>query len=471
VSEAHTWSVPEVNEWLATTLAQAFPDDIWVEGEICNLSRSARGHVYFTLIEPGDDRRSASSSLSVTLFDWYRQKVNLALRRAGGAVRMEDGVRVRIRGHLELYAAKGQVQFRMIAIDPAFTLGDLALQRERILASLAADGLLDANARLPLPDLPLRVGLVTSLGSAAHADFVHELDASGIGFELVAVDARVQGVEADLTIALALSELYDRGADVIALVRGGGARTDLAAFDSELIARAIASSPIPVWTGIGHEIDRTVADEVAHSSYKTPTACAGALVERVRFASAQAERAWSRIATLAIERLDGERDDMRATARLVAVQARARCDDGAHRLTRDGHRLEHAASRCADQARNRLELAARSLGPVSRRHLDRGAAAVADGQRRLLAAPPRGLEQARRVLDGIEARARAYDPARTLARGWSITRDADGAVVRDAAMVSVGDELSTTLAGGTVRSTVIEATSERDTEPGSDQRG
>jgi exodeoxyribonuclease VII large subunit len=471
VSDAHTWSVPEVNEWLATTIAQAFPDDVWVEGEICNLSRSSRGHVYFTLIEPGDDRRSASSSLSVTLFDWYRQKVNLALRRAGGAVRMEDGVRVRIRGHLELYAAKGQVQFRMIAIDPAFTLGDLAVQRERILVSLAADGLLDANARLLLPDLPLRVGLVTSLGSAAHADFVHELEASGVGFEVVAVDARVQGTDADVTIAAALTELYRRGVDIVALVRGGGARTDLAALDSELIARAIASSPIPVWTGIGHETDRTVADEVAHSAFKTPTACASALVDRVRFASAQAERAWARIASLAIERLDGERDDIRATARLVAMQARARCDDGAHRLTRDGHRLEHVASRCAERAQNRLDLAARSLGPSARRHLDRSGAALTDRYRRLAAAPPRGLEQARRVLDGIEARARAYDPAHTLARGWSITRDAEGAVVRGSEAVSIGDELTTTLARGTVRSTVTEAASERVSEQGSDQGG
>jgi exodeoxyribonuclease VII large subunit len=471
VSDAHTWSVPEVNEWLTTTIAQAFPDDVWVEGEICNLSRSARGHVYFTLIEPGDDRRSASSSLSVTLFDWYRQKVNLALRRAGGAVRMEDGVRVRIRGHLELYAAKGQVQLRMIAIDPAFTLGDLAVQREKILAALAADGLLDANARIAVIDLPLRVGLVTSLGSAAHADFVHELDASGIGFELIAVDARVQGAEADLTIAAALSELHRRTVNVIALVRGGGARTDLAAFDSELIARAIAASPIPVWTGIGHEIDRTVADEVAHTAFKTPTACAGALVERVRFASTQAERAWARIASMAIERLDAERDEMRATARLVAVQARARCDDGAHRLTRDGHRLEHVASRCADQAQNRLELVARSIGPAARRHLERNQASLADRRRRLVAESPRRLEQAARTLDAMEARARAYDPARTLARGWSITRDAAGQVVRDVTGVSAGDELTTTLASGTVRSTVTEATDERELERRSEPGG
>ena len=226
-----------------------------------------------------------------------------------------------------------------------------------------------------------------------------------------------------------------------------------------------------MWTGIGHEIDRTVADEVAHTSFKTPTACASALVERVRFASVQAERAWDRIATLAVERLDGERDEMRATARLVAVQARARCDDGTHRLTRDGHRLQHAASRCADQAQNRLELAAQALGPAARRHLDHSEAALADQRRRLVAAPPRGLEQARRVLDGISARARAYDPARALARGWSITRSADGAVIRDIGALSLGDELTTTLAGGSVRSTVTDATNERRIERGSDQGG
>jgi exodeoxyribonuclease VII large subunit len=456
VSDAHTWSVPQINEWLSTTIAQAFPDDIWVEGEICNLSRSARGHVYFTLIEPGDDRRSASSSLSVTLFDWYRQKVNLALRRAGGAVRMEDGVRVRIRGHVELYEAKGQVQFRMFAIDPAFTLGDLAAQRERILASLSADGLLDANARLPLTDLPLRVGLVTSLGSAAHADFLHELERSGIGFDVVAVDARVQGVEAELTIVAALGELQRRGVDAVALVRGGGARTDLACFDGDAIARAIASSPIPIWTGIGHETDRTVADEVAHTSYKTPTACAAGLVERVRNASEHAERAWARIAALAVDRLDRERAAMRSMARLVAVQARARCDDGAHRLTRDGHRLEHVATRGADQAINRLELAARAIGPAARRHLERSDASLSERRRRLVAVAPRRVEEARRRLDHLEARARADDPARALARGWSITRGPDGKVVRDPAQVSVGHELTTTVQGGTVRSTVIE---------------
>jgi exodeoxyribonuclease VII large subunit len=467
VSVGHTWSVPEVNEWLAATISQAFPDDIWVEGEICNLSRSARGHVYFTLIEPGADRRSATSSLSVTLFDWFRQKVNLALRRAGGAVRMEDGVRVRVRGRLELYEAKGQVQFRMVAIDPAFTLGDLAVQRERILASLAADGLLEANSRVSLPTIPLRIGLVTSLRSAAHADFLHEIEASGIGFEVVVVDARVQGVEADLTVALALDELLRRDVELVALVRGGGARTDLAAFDSELIARAIAASPLPVWTGIGHEIDRTIADEVAHTSFKTPTACADAIVDLVRGRFEHAERTWDRIALSANQRLDERAHATRSTARLVALQSRARCDDGAHRLLRDAHRLDHLAGRATERARSQLDGAAQRVEPQTRRVLDHAGDGLDQRARRLTTVPARVLDRGGRELDSVEARVRAFDPARTLSRGWSITRRADGSIVRDAGSLAVGEELTTVLAHGTARSSV----SGTETERGSDRRG
>ena len=153
VSEAHTWSVPEVNEWLATTIAQAFPDDVWVEGEICNLSRSSRGHVYFTLIEPGDDRRSASSSLSVTLFDWYRQKVNLA--SATGRRRGPHGGR-RPGPHPRRTSSstrpRARLQFRMIVDRPrVHARRPGGATRAASLAALAADGLLDANARSRSP--------------------------------------------------------------------------------------------------------------------------------------------------------------------------------------------------------------------------------------------------------------------------------------------------------------------------------
>ena len=384
----NTWSVADINDRLAEMLEIAFPSELWVEGEISNLSRSANGHVYFQLIEPGSDRRRPPSALSVTLFDSSRKRVNLHLRRAGGAVRMEDGVRVRVRGSIELYAARGQVQFNMVAIDPAYTLGDLAAQRRKVLAALAEEGLLEANRRRTVPPLPLRLGIITSLGSAAHADVVHELEASGLGFDVHVVDARMQGLDAEITVVAALAELVRREVDLVAVVRGGGASTDLATFDSEVIARAVALCPLPVWSGVGHEVDRTIIDEVVHTAFKTPTACAAGVVGHVFSSIALLDRARARIAEL-------------ATTRLTSATA----------------------------------------------HLDRSVERVRSGA---------SLQLARSTarLDGAAGRARAYDPGRALARGWTITRRTDGSVVRSVDDVDAGESLVTTVADGAISSTV-----------------
>ena len=155
-----------------------------------------------------------------------------------------------------------------------------------MLRRLAADGSLDANRRRPLSAVPLRVGVVSSAGTAAWHDFHDELVRSGFGFQLVLADTRVQGPEASRAVSPgdpgALPPRHAAAASTsIVVIRGGGARNELATFDAETIARAIAAAPVPVLTGLGHEIDRSVADEVAHTSLKTPTACAGALVQAV----------------------------------------------------------------------------------------------------------------------------------------------------------------------------------------------
>ena len=277
-----TWSVAELHEALNGLLVHVFGEEVWIEGEMRNLNRSAKGHVYFDLVDAGRDGDPTRPMLSVTLFDKERQAVNRHLTEQGGAVRMGDGIRVRIRGRLNIYGARSSLQLRMSWIDPAYTLGVMGQERDRVLAVLAAEGLLGANAAAPMPLVPLHIALVTSINSAAHADALHELQRAGPGFRVTVVDTRTQGCEAERSIVAALGVAAERGAEVVLLVRGGGARTDLAAFDSELVARAIVASPLPVVTGIGHEIDRTVADEVAHSAHKTPTAAAAAVADGAR---------------------------------------------------------------------------------------------------------------------------------------------------------------------------------------------
>jgi exodeoxyribonuclease VII large subunit len=316
--------------------------------------------------------------------------VNAVLRRAGGAVRMTDGTDVRIRVRVSWYTERGRVSLRMLSIDTAYTLGRLAEERDVLLRTLHAEGLLRRQANLTLPVVPLRVALVTSDGSAAAYDFLRTLEGSGYAWQVTLLDARVQGATAESSILRAIDTACRSTPpfDAVCLVRGGGARTDLAAFDREAVARAIALAPVVVWTGIGHEIDTTVADAVSHRSFRTPTACAMALVEHVTGWSEHLNHTWNAIA--------------------------------------------RAASH----------------------HLRLREAAVDDCARRLAVSPRRALDRASRSVNATESHVRAFDPARTLARGWSITHDRDGVLVRSVADVEPGSELVTTVADGELRSTI-----------------
>lgn len=406
--EEPTFTVSELSAGIARAIARGFPDEVWVRGEVANLSRTTWGHVYFNLVD-------GEACLNVALFNSHRVAVNRVLQRHGGAVRITDGTEVRIRAEVTWVAKRGAVSLRMLSIDPAYTLGQLAAARDRLLKLLEAEGLLVKNAALRLPLVPLRVGLITSKASAAAADFLHTLESSRLGWQVQLADARVQGVDAVPSMVAALRTLATSRppVDVICIVRGGGARTDLAAFDHETLARAIATSPVPVLTGIGHEIDSSVADLVAHASHKTPTACAAALVERVQ----------------------------------AYVNA---CTDRASRIQR-------AAVRALDRSAARLDRANGRIVGASGHHLRAADLSATNACARLRAVAPRQLASAGRDLDGLGLRLAALDPERLLARGWSITHDRAGRLVRDANDLSPGDELVTTLARGIVRSQVVES--------------
>jgi exodeoxyribonuclease VII large subunit len=427
-----TWTVGELHDALDGLLAHAFGEEIWVEGELRNFTRSPKQHVFFDLVDPDPRGGAYPPMLSVTLFDKERQAVNRHLQSQGGAVRMGDGVRVRVRGRLSTFASRSTLQLRMTWIDPTYTLGAMDLARDRVLATLAAEDLLGANAARHLDRAPLRVALVTSVGSAAHADALDELQRSGLGLQVSLLDTRVQGADAEASIVRALRAAALLSVDVVLLTRGGGARTDLASFDTESVARAIAASRVPVMTGIGHEIDRTVADEVAHTAHKTPTAAAAAIVSMVRSAADHVERSWAR----------------------AAVAAQGRLDLGERRLSDTGARAGRAARHHLDRDARRIEEHWRRVGVAAPRATTNAERRLQDATRQLRGAARHSLELGTGRLDTLAARARAHDPAIALARGWSITRDAQGRVVRDAQGVAPGDELSTLLARGTVRSVV-----------------
>ena len=493
--------VCELNQRIQRALTRALPGEVWVRGEIRGLRPNRSGHLYFELVDPVDelddldeldetdqgveagvgrdrvaaptasvstpqprrrdqgrgDQGAGEAGARVSAVLWggtHRRLLGGRLRRAPG-FEFRDDVAVRVRGRLEYRPQGGRLQLVISDVDPEYTLGTLSATRDRVVAALSADGLLDRNAQRPVPLVPLRVGLVTSHESAAFHDFVQELEGSGLGFHVTHVDARVQGVGSERALVRALRTLATRPVDVVAIVRGGGSRTDLVVFDSEPVARAIASMPVPVFTGIGHEIDTSVADLVAHTAFKTPTACAGNLVSLVaEFLGTLSERTDS-LCRLARRHVDVAANGLDDRAGRVVVSGARALRGGEQHLDQDGVRLRRSALRAHGQARHQIDRAASRCRTASEVHLAR-----ADG--RILRASDRiRPDRIRQILDlehhrieTLRARADALDPVRVLARGYSLTRTLDGRLIRDPSVAPIGTAISTTLAAGRVHSIV-----------------
>lgn len=432
-----TFSVAELADAINQQFRRAFGDGVWVRGEINGLMR--RGpHMYFSLIEDGD---SGKAKIDIKLFAPAIKRLTPTLKK--NRLELRDGMKVRIHGYLDFWAQGGSVGLKMDGIDPKFTLGDIAQSREEVMRRLVASGLIDVNKRWPLSPIPLRIGVATSIDSAAWADFHNEIEQSGFNFQLTVADTRVQGDGADRMVAGAIGTLA-RGArkgvlDAIVVIRGGGARNELAVFDSEIIARTIAAVPVPVFTGIGHEIDRSIADEIAHTALKTPTACAGALIERVTNFVANTEMAWQ-----AIERRAG-----------------TTLDTAERRLSEVGHRIAARTQSAIDRSNERLDMRLEVLGTVAPAALLRSTDRLDAATARVAERSAITVERETSRLDLLEARIAAVDPAVQLARGWTITRSTTGQIIRSTSDVAPGDILTTALIDGEITS-VVDTTTQHD---------
>lgn len=421
-----TYSVGELTAAINGVLREGFPGGVWVKGEVKGWSE--RGpHAYFDLVEEGPD---GSAKISVKYFAPARGRLRPRLEKFG--VRVANGLKLRIHGRLDVYAPSGGLGLVVDDIDPRFTMGELALEREALLRRLRETGLLDLNKALVLALPPLRVGVVTSTSSAAWADFSREIHDSGIAFHLRVVDVRVQGDTAPAEVTEAVTFLgRQTDLDAVVVVRGGGARTDLAAFDHESVAVAIARCGLPVFVGVGHEIDRSIADEVAHTSLKTPTACARALVDQVLWYVDHTERAWSGIAQAATLRLTTAEAQVGQVGDSIRHRVLAAVDRSNSTLRGHHRRLDELAGRALDSCDRRLQIATVGV----RRSTDR-------------------VDQHAQQLDHLARQVRLLDPVTIMARGWSITRTTDGRTVRSVADLQSGDTVLTTVADGTVRSIV-----------------
>lgn len=423
---------------------------MWVVGEAQRVRPSARGHLYFELIEKGE-RDEIVGKLDAVIWKGDLLRVRKMLAPSGQQI--AEGMQIRCRASVDFYGPGGRLQLCVREVDPTFTLGMLELRRRETLAALAAAGLLERNQALPLPDLPLRIALITSRESAAYHDFLSGLAESGYGFKVLLLHAAMQGRDAEREVVSALAAISRLPVDCAVLIRGGGSRSDLAVFDSRAIAEAIARAPFPVLAGLGHEIDVSIADQVAHQSFKTPTKVAEFLVERLVRQEQRLDDLRRTLVREALEPLRAGREALgRAErgvqlARMRLASAGQRIDELARALGRLGRSGLRQAERRRLEVRSRLaDLAPRRVEAEEKERVRLG--------EKMIAAARGHLRETRATLQGMERLCQQLAPERTLERGFSLTRGPEGDLLRHPDQVRAGDRITTRVSGGTLDSRV-----------------
>ena len=454
--EREVMTVRQINEEISAAVERAFPQVVWVRGEVQRLPQDAahRTHVYFELHETGGSG-AAEYQISTSLMGWDRQRFGLGryLDGTDPDFQIANKMEVCLECKVDFYAKFGKMSLKVVGVDKNFALGRLEARRREILAYLQQEGLLEKNAGVPLPELPLCIGLITSPGSAAERDFMTGLEASPWAFRVQLRGARMQGEQLQPEVIRALAGHVSAGVDVVVITRGGGSRADLSWFDQRDLATAIAECPLPVITAIGHEVDTSIADLVAHHACKTPTAAAEFLVEKVDGVSARLESATERLVSAAEDLLAVSRDRIDQTERLgrsaegICLRARVRYQSTAGRVQDRVSRSLAAGRGVLAELRTRMVTAAVTRTAGARR--DQAALAG-----RLVREALRSVVVQGARLEGLATQSRLMDPVHLLARGFTITLDEQGRAVTKAASLAAGDLIGTRFSDGLVRSIV-----------------
>ena len=394
-----TWTVSRLTQHIRTLLeSDVTLQDVWVQGEISNLGRPASGHIYFTL-------KDAGASLRGVMWKGDARRLTLPL---------QYGMQIEAHGRIGVYEPQGQYQFYADIIRP---VGEGVLYQEflRLKAMLEAEGLFDAERKRPIPELPRKIGIVTSATGAALRDMLNTLRRRLPLVEVILAPSPVQGDEAPPGIVAALAALDKLKPDIILLARGGGSIEDLWAFNDERVVRAVAASDVPVISGVGHETDFTLCDFAADLRAPTPTAAAElATPLTVIDLYAYLQGMGTRLATATLGLLTAQRNGLAASA------SRLRFSSPLRRIQTDRQRLDDFARRGMSALKHRV-----------------------------------ALDKSR--LQGFERRLEALNPLAVLGRGYAVvTRRVDGKLVSQVSQAKSDDALRVRVSDGEFGATVSE---------------
>ena len=421
---------------------------VWLEGEVTQASVPASGHLYFAL----QDRGSVLSAVM-----WARDVTRLRFK-------IEAGQRLRVRGRLGVYDRDGKMQLYADFAEPAGA-GAEALALEQLKNRLAAEGMFSADRKRPLPRFPRRIGVVTSARGAAVHDIIRTIQRR-MPTPILIADAAVQGPTAPHQLVMGMAAVVRAGVDVVIVGRGGGAATDLTAFNHERVVRTISRCPVPVISAVGHEVDLSLADLAADARASTPTAAAelavadrSLLVEMLVKERRRLDREIHHHLGRARQDLDRGTMGLHARGERALATTRQQLHQLHHRLTGLHPRARIFANRAALGELEKRLAVAQPTGRLARAHRD-----LDDALARCHAAMLRASTSRRSELAQLGAQMAALSPLAVLDRGYAMVSATGHTIVRDASQVAVGDRVRIRLARGMLAATVLAPADEEDDE-------
>ena len=403
------YSVNELNSLVKGYLKDSAPWGLWVKGEILDLKiNHAKRYASFHLCEKDSGSNNILSQVRVVCWGGELSLIESKLHSVERGLRLKDGLFVQILATLDMWPKAGQFQIVVKDIEPAVTIGEIHLTRANIYNALKEKGIHEKNKEKEIPALPLKIGLVAAKESAGFKDFVEELRLSKFPFEIYFYQASVQGekIEKDIVKALKFFAKKKEELDLVAIVRGGGSSADLKWFDNQKIAEAIALFPLPVFTGIGHEINLSVVDMVACQNFKTPTAVASFIVENVRNFSMSVDYLTESVCTVSKEILSKNR----AT-------------------------ISTSLSEFIATAKQAILIAKKDVEQLS--------ADVPALFKKL-------ITQEESKIENINDKVKILSPENVLKLGYSFLKDSKGKIVKSVKSFSVGDKFSAVMHDGTI---------------------
>ena len=428
-----SYSLLEINQNIRDIIKENIPDLYWIVAEINELQVNSTGHCYMELIEKANDNNKIIAKARANIWAYQFRMLSPYFKSTTG-IQLKAGIKVMIQASVEFHEVYG-LSLQVVDINPAFTIGDLAMQKQEILKKLKEEGVFDMNRELDFPLLPKRIAVISSKSAAGYGDFVNQLNNNiyGYAFKHRLFQAIMQGNEAEVSIVRALEQIFEaeNEFDVVAIIRGGGSQSDLNCFNSYELAASIAQFPLPVITGIGHERDETIADLVACVTQKTPTAVAEFIVHQVLM-------------------IDKKLENLSANLNDITDFVIRKYKERLQHLSRKLLILIHSYARTNEKKMHLLQL---KLVNETVKYIQGHMARVNFFQKQVEKITETTFYNQKFKIIRLEEKIQILDPANLLKRGYSITK-VEGKVIRNAKNLKKGQIIETIMHNGKIESIV-----------------